>query len=182
MSGSQHEFDNQKVAVDASDEKKGRTLIACQDIAEQELIIRSPVKLLDPMEYQVLRLVPAIRRFAAKHPEIEKADVLNRFMFGMMRLAEEPGDVLGTPASDDDFHGIIMHTFTWPRPEHEGGETAALTFGLSSLCNHAPDESLANAEVVRDPGGRHIDLVALREIGQGEEVLIRYVSVPFEAV
>lgn len=181
MSKHHNAFDNQKVDIGAAGEK-GRTLIARRNIAARELIIRSPVKLLDPMEYQVLRLIPAIRRFAAKHPEFEEADVLNRFMFGMMRLAEDPGDVLGAQAPDDDFHGIIMHTFTWPRPEQDGGETAALAFGLSSLCNHAPDESQANAEVVRDHANRHIDLMAIREIGEGEEILIRYATVPFEAV
>ena len=181
MSKCQNEFDNQKVAVKASG-GKGRTLIARQNITSQELIIRSPVKLLDPMEYQILRLVPAIRRFASKHAELKEADVLNRFMFGMMRLAEDPGDVLTAPPPDDDFHGTIMHTFTWPRADQDGGETAALAFGLSSLCNHAPDETMANAEVVRDPGGRYIDLIALKTIAEGEEILIRYVSVPFEAV
>ena len=181
MSKRQNEFDNQKVEVESTGEK-GRTLIARRDIAAQELIIRSPVKLLDPMEYQVLRLVPAIRRFASKHSELKEADVLKQFMTGMMQLAEDPGEVLGAPTSDDDFHGIIMHTFTWPRSAQDGGETAALAFGLSSLCNHAPDETRANAEVVRDPDDRYIDLVALREIGEGDEILIRYVSVPFEAV
>ena len=174
-------YDNSKVTVTQSG-NKGRALIARQNIAAQELIIRSPVKLLDPMEYQVLRLVPAIRRFASKHAELKEADVLNRFMFGMMRLAEDPGDILEAPASNDDFHGTIMHTFTWPRPEQDGGETAALAFGLSSLCNHAPDETLANAEVARDPDDRHIDLMAIKEIDEGEEILIRYASVPFEAV
>ena len=165
-----------------SHDDKGRALIARQDISPRELIIRSPVKLLDPMEYQVLRLIPAIRRFASNHPDVKETDTLNRFMIGMMRLMENPDDVLGLPPTDDDIHGTIMHTFTWPRPEQDGGETAALAFGLSSLCNHAPHENMANAEVVRDPDGRHIDLVAIKAIGEGEEILIRYASVPFEAV
>ncbi len=72
----------------------------------------------------------------------------------------------------------IMHTFVWQRPETEGGETAAIAFGLGSLCNHA--EEGANAEVVRDYQGACLDLVALGPIKAGEEILIRYKSVPFE--
>lgn len=174
-------FDNTKVAV-TQIEGKGRGLAARQDLSAQELIIRSPVKLLDTMEYQVLRLLPAIRRFVSRQPDVEEADALNRFMVGMMRLMENPDDVLRPAPTDDDDPGIIMHTFTWPRTQKDGGDTAALAFGLSSLCNHAPDEHMANAELVRDPDGLYIDLVAIKAIGKGEEILIRYASTPFETV
>ena len=174
-------FDNTKVAV-SEVEGKGRALVARQDLSVHELIIRSPVKLLDPMEYQVLRLIPAIRRFLSRQPDVEGTDALNGFMVGMMRLMENPDDVLGVPHGDDDDPGTIMHTFTWPRTQEDGDDTAALAFGLSSLCNHAPEGHMANAELVRDPDGRHIDLVAIKTIGKGEEILIRYASTPFEAV
>lgn len=74
----------------------------------------------------------------------------------------------------------IMHTFVWERPEAQGGETAAIAFGLASLCNHADDG--ANAEVVRNYEDECLDLVAQSPIKAGEEILIRYKSVPFEPV
>ena len=74
----------------------------------------------------------------------------------------------------------IMHTFVWQRPDDEGGETAAIAFGLTSLCNHAQDEAAANAEVVCDYAEESLDLVALSPIASGQEILIRYRSVPFE--
>ena len=74
----------------------------------------------------------------------------------------------------------IMHTFLWERPESEGGESAAIAFGLASLCNYA--EENANADAVRVYDEECLDLVALRPIGVGEEILIRYASVPFEPV
>ncbi len=72
----------------------------------------------------------------------------------------------------------IMHTFVWDRPKAQGGETAVIAFGLASLCNHA--DNGANAEVLRDYDEECLDLVALRTIKTGEEILIRYKSVPFE--
>ena len=72
----------------------------------------------------------------------------------------------------------IMHTFSWDRPEARGGDTAAIAFGLVSLCNHSEDG--ANADAVRVYDEERIDLVALHPIEAGEEILIRYKSVPFD--
>lgn len=72
----------------------------------------------------------------------------------------------------------IMHTFVWERPQAEGGETAAIAFGLVSLCNHS--EENANAKAVRVFEAERLDLVALKPIDAGTEILIQYRSVPFE--
>ena len=181
MSLNETGFDNAKVAV-ADIAGKGRGLVARRAIATAELIIRSPVTLLDPMEYQLLRVAPAIKSFAMRQPGYDDDNALQWFMFGMTRLFENPDQVLGPHAKNSGIEGTIMHTFSWPRVDEAGGDTAALAFGLSSLCNHAPEEELANAEIRRDPAGGYVDLVAVEDIAAGEEVLIRYTSVPFEAV
>jgi hypothetical protein len=70
----------------------------------------------------------------------------------------------------------INHLFSWPRPESHGGDTAAIAFGLASLCNHT--EGDANAKVVPDYEEECIDLVAIKAIEAGTEILIRYKSPP----
>jgi len=176
-----NQFDNTKVSAIEID-GKGRGLVARRDMAQGELIIRSPVKVLNAMEYQVLRLIPSIRSFVARQPDYQETDAANWFMIGMTRLFEDPDQVLGSTLAEDAAQGTIMHTFTWPRSEEDGGNTAALAFGLSSLCNHAPEEQSANAELVRDVQHDHIDLVTLKAIREDDEILIRYASVPFDVV
>ena len=71
----------------------------------------------------------------------------------------------------------IMHSFTWRDPKKNGAETAALAFGLVSLCNHS--EQGANADAVRDYELERLNLVSLKPISAGDEVLIQYSTVPF---
>lgn len=70
----------------------------------------------------------------------------------------------------------INHLFSWPRPESQGGDTAAIAFGLASLCNHSEDN--ANAKVVPNYADNSVDLIAIKAITAGAEILIRYKHPP----
>ena len=70
----------------------------------------------------------------------------------------------------------INHLFSWPRPKSQGGDTAAIAFGLASLCNHS--EANANATVVPNYEEECIDLVATRAIEAGSQILLRYKNPP----
>ncbi|MDH3741483.1 MAG: hypothetical protein OER56_07785 [Hyphomicrobiales bacterium] len=70
----------------------------------------------------------------------------------------------------------INHLFAWPRPQMQGGDTAAIAFGLASLCNHS--NAFANATVIRDYEQECIDLVATTKIETGKEILIKYKGPP----
>ncbi|NNE24657.1 MAG: SET domain-containing protein-lysine N-methyltransferase [Rhizobiales bacterium] len=70
----------------------------------------------------------------------------------------------------------INHLFTWPRPQMQGGDTAAIAFGLASLCNHS--NTRANAKVIPDYEQECIDLIATSKIEAGREILIKYKGPP----
>lgn len=181
MTGSAIDFDNGRVYLSVLDDK-GRGLFARQDLAEDDLIIRSPVKLFNAMEYEILRFVPAIRSYLAGQPEHGGDGRMVSLKIGLDRLFDDPDAVLSATTEEESAASTIMYTFTWPRPDDEGGDTAAIAFGLISMCNHAPEAAQANAKLVRDHEAMHIDLVATRDIARGEEILISYASVPFEPV
>lgn len=71
---------------------------------------------------------------------------------------------------------FINHTFVWGDERQRAG---AIGFGFSSLCNHSPEP---NAVLKKDYANNVMDLVALREIHQGEELTIKYHNVFFKVV
>lgn len=71
---------------------------------------------------------------------------------------------------------FINHTFVWDDGAKRAG---AIGFGYSSLCNHSPEP---NAIVKKDYANNAMELIALREIPEGEEVTIKYHNVFFKVV
>jgi len=175
------EFDNARVRVGGQG-KRGRGLFARQGLADATLILRCPVKVLNPMEYQALRFIPSIRSFLASRPEHHGDGGMISLKAGIDHLFADPDVVLSALEQAESASSAIMYMFAWPRPDEDGGDTAAMAFGLTSICNHAAESAAANAVLVRDRDAEAIDLVALRDIDDGEELLISYASVPFEAV
>lgn len=174
------DFSNRNVCL-SSFGKRGRGLVARNDIKSSDLIVSSPVKLLNRLEYEALRFIPSIISYQKKSP-VEDDNGMVILKSGIDKLFENPDEVLKSTGENESAQSTIMYTFTWPREEAEGGDTAAIVFGLTSMCNHAPSLNLANAKIVRNYKHEYIDLVATTAIKKGNEILINYVSTPFHAV
>lgn len=158
---------------------RGRGLIADSHIKPGEEILRSPVKLLNSVEFHLLRLAPLLFTHSQSRTGGVAPIGMEDLMTSLATLLDNPEEVLSDDATSHSGDAAIMYTFTWDREEAEGGQTAAIAFGLASLCNHAMDRKTANAEAVPDHDALEIRLAALSEIQPGEEILIRYRSTPF---
>jgi len=171
-------YGNSKIEV-LQFEEKGRGLITKVAIEADELILRSPVTVLDGLEYRMLRLLPALRAFADGEgfPVRDNPDAA--LFFALENLVNDPEKVLRTDQTVTSASSAIMYTFAWDRSEEEGGPTSAIAFGAASLCNHIDDAALANAKTVQQNEINAIDLVATTNIEAGKEILIQYNSVPF---
>ena len=159
----------------------GQGLFARKQIEKDSLLARCPVKILDVMEYQALRFIPMISAYQIKEQGPQQdLDALLSLREGLDRLIDDPDEVLGGADTGTASHATIMYTFAWHRPKADGGDTAAIAFGLVSFCNHAPTPDKANARLERDYDNLFLELWATKSISKDEEVLIRYESVPFE--
>ena len=170
--------DNPKVLIKPVG-AKGRGIVAATDIAKDELISRAPVKILGDLEFSMLRMMPALDSYAERHLTDHDWPATKVLMKGLETLLRDPDSVLGSDQSQTAAKSSIMYMFVWNRPADQGGETAAIVFGVAGLCNHAVDEKQANAVMVQHPTDEQMDMVAIRPITCGEEILIRYRSVPF---
>ena len=170
--------DNPNVLVRPVGEK-GRGIVAACDIPADELISRAPVKVLGDLEFQMLRMMPALDSFTEQTGLLAKEPPLVSLMHGLQTLLSDPDAVLGCDQSRTAAKSSIMYMFVWDRPEAVGGETAAIVFGVAGLCNHAKDAAKANAVMVQHTSEEQMDMVSTRPIKEGEEILIRYRSVPF---
>lgn len=167
-----------KVKV-GSFQAKGRGLVADCGISKGEEILSSPVKLLNPVEFHLLRLAPLLLAHAQTRSDAGAPIGMQQLMASLGALLNEPDEVLASNAASDSSDAAIMYTFTWDRREAEGGQTAAIAFGLASLCNHASDHEAANADAVPVHDSLEIRLIAVKDIQPGDEILIRYRSTPF---
>lgn len=174
-----HQFDNSGVAVrEFSD--RGRGLVACRDFADGELILKSPAKILNSVEYQMLRLMPAITGFLKKNPASNQEIAVAQLFRGLDAMLDNPDKVLGIDQAATASDSAIMYTFGWDLNDGNEEMTAAIIFGLASLCNHSSDKNLANAKVVQHTVRQELDLVATQPIKSGEEILLQYRSTPFD--
>lgn len=144
------------------------------------LYLQAPVKLLSAVEFHLLRLASLLQAHALQSLGSEADITLQSLMTMLGELINQPEIELADDASSVSSNAAIMHTFTWDRPLTEGGQTAAIAFGLVSLCNHASEDEAANAGVRLDREGLSISLVASDDIQAGEEILIKYRSTPFD--
>ena len=69
----------------------------------------------------------------------------------------------------------INHTFVWE--DVDGSKTGVIAFGFCSMCNHSESP---NANIVRQYEDKLISLVALEDIGIGEEITFQYKTTKFE--
>jgi len=168
-------YDNTGLDVRYS-ETRERGLIANRIFKQDELVLCAPVQILDVIEYQMLSLMPAVLSF---HDQNNKDHNYTGLIETLGALAENPPSVLGCDQTETSSRSAIMYTFSWDRPEAEGGPTVAIAFGIMSMCNHAQEENSANAKIVQNGDTREIELVATRDISPGEEIFLRYRSTPF---
>ena len=160
---------------------KGRGIQANRTIDTGEVILSCPVKVLGSLEYYMLRLMPAIASYVRQSRSATEEDPMAALFRGLETLVQDPEAVLSCDQTASSAEGAIMYTFSWTRFEESDVQTAAIAFGLASLCNHAETEATANARVVRHLADEKISIVAIKTISQGSEILIRYQSVPFLA-
>ena len=158
---------------------RGRGIVAACDIDAGEVILRAPVAVLNPMEFHMLRLMPAVLSYARMNGSSTDDGALPDLFQALEALVQDPDKVLSADQKQESADSAIMYTFLWEHPDGDGEPTAAIAFGLTSLCNHSSDQAATNAHVVKHIKDRQIDLVADRRIALGEEVLIRYMSTPF---
>ncbi len=170
--------DNPKVVIKPVG-AKGRGIVAASNIAADELISRAPVKILGDLEFSMLRMMPALDSYAERQLADHDWPAVKVLTKSLEVLLHNPDAVLGSDQSYTAAKSSIMYMFVWNRPADQGGETAAIVFGVAGLCNHAADENQANAVMVQHTKEEQMDMIAIRPIASGEEILIRYRSVPF---
>jgi uncharacterized protein len=117
-------------------------------------------------------LEPAPDRLEIRRDPIRGRGVFARAPIAAGTVIERAPVVIVPEAERPALDETILHDyyFQWDDgPEHEGRGAVAL--GLVSLCNHSVRP---NARVQRNPRRRTLDLIALKPIGEGDEITIDY--------
>jgi len=174
-----HNFDNTGVCVKQFADK-GRGLAALQEFAVGDVILSSPVKILDPLEFQILRLMPAIKGFLKTNVASGKNMALSRLFHGLKTMLDDPDSVLSGDHAEMSKDSAIMYTFGWDLNNQDEEMTTAIVFGIASLCNHSDNSNEVNARAVQNTPDEVLDLLATKPIKSGEEILLHYRSTPFE--